>query len=164
MFKNGNIGTHWQTPILDPRFRKKRDTDYSKPPRGNAEVQSRAIPFTPSINPLYPICDVQKIKTWFEDPLQLLRCWDCFPNTGMSDEERFNTITRLVIVVAVLLLIVGIGHWWIFLILGIILILILWFTVIPTTLGSANGLCQKTENVEYLRCRRKKRKKRAFKN
>lgn len=94
--------------------------------------------------------DFDKIGQWFTDPSRILTSWDAFEHTSYDDEYRINTVTRLIIVAFVLLIVVGVREWWIVLIVGLFLILILWSTLIPSTQGSIHS--KKPPKIQYLRC------------
>ncbi len=66
-------------------------------------------------------------KFWIENPAVLLSSLDVFPNSDMSEEERLNAITRLIIVISVILLVMGYKEWLIFLIIGIVFVVIIYF-------------------------------------
>ena len=91
--------------------------------------------------------DLRKMEEWFKNPSQLLGRWDGFEDTSYSDESRMNTITRLIIVALVLLVIVGVSGWVPVLIVGFFLLLILWYTLIPSVHGAIR--CKKTPKVLY---------------
>jgi len=95
--------------------------------------------------------DFGKMGDWFINPSKILESWDSFGETSYDDEYRMNTVTRLVIVAFVLLIVVGVRNWIMVLIVGLFLILILWYTLIPSTQGSVR--CKKPPKIQYLRCR-----------
>jgi hypothetical protein len=95
----------------------------------------------PPVSP-YPSWTPEKLSQWIEDPTNLIRSWDAFPDTNSSakDEEEFNIISRLLIVLGVVIVILGAGRWMTLLILLGLVILILLLTVVPTILEAKNGL------------------------
>ena len=101
--------------------------------------------------------NLHKTRNWFTNPSDALGCWDSFSGTSFADESRMNTITRLIIVAFVLLIIVGVREWTIVLIVGLFLILILWYTLIPTVTGSIHT--KKAPKVQYLRCHASKHRR-----
>lgn len=62
---------------------------------------------------------------WLNDPAVLIRKLDVMPNQKMTNAERLNALTRLLLVVTVILFIAGYEHALTILILGVILILVL---------------------------------------
>jgi len=94
--------------------------------------------------------ELNKISEWFTNPSNALQSWDSFKDTYYDDEYRMNTVTRLIIVAFILLVIVGVRKWWIVLIVGLFLILILWCTLIPSVQGSTQS--KMVPKVQYLRC------------
>lgn len=77
---------------------------------------------------------------WLEDWRSLFNTYTLLPTYEMSEAERLNAITRLIIVIAIILAIMRVGSWILFLILGIILIIILWYIQKP--------------KIEHLKCER----------
>lgn len=71
-------------------------------------------------------------KIWIEDPSVLFRSLNVFPNADMTEEERFNAITRLIIVITILLFFLGYKQWLVFLIASIVVLLIVYFSKKPT--------------------------------
>jgi len=67
------------------------------------------------------------VKFWLEDYTELFRNITILPNGLMTEEERLNALTRLILVIAVLLLIFRIGSWLYFLLFGIVLVIILYY-------------------------------------
>lgn len=59
-------------------------------------------------------------KLWVDEPMQLVKHPTIIPNTKMSNEELINTVTRIILVVAVVLLILRYSKWWLFLIIGLV--------------------------------------------
>ena len=66
-------------------------------------------------------------KFWLEDPTWLIRSLQIFPREGMYEAQRLNALTRLVIVIAIILIFVPLASWIIFLISGLVLIVILYW-------------------------------------
>jgi len=102
--------------------------------------------------------DFDKMGNWIIDPSKFLETWDSFEETMYDDEYRMNTVTRSVIVVFTLLILAGVRNWIIVLIVGLFMILILWYTLIPSSQGSMD--CKKPHNpkIQYLRCQKPKSK------
>lgn len=92
-------------------------------------------------------------KCWIEDPTTLLRATSIIPTCQMNEAERINAITRLVIVIAVVLFFVPIASWWVFLILGIILVVILYL------ISRNKEIKNNKKIIEHFRCRKKPKAK-----
>jgi len=73
-------------------------------------------------------------KMWFNDPTVLLKSWTIIPNQEMTNAERLNTITRLLLVVVIGMIILGFDCWVSVLCIGLILIVIL-----KSTMGGEDG-------------------------
>jgi len=69
------------------------------------------------------------IKIWIEDPSVLFQTFDIIPNQDMTEAERLNAMTRVVIIITAIMFIIKFPLWWIFLIIGIITIIVLWYIV-----------------------------------
>nr|QBK92166.1 MAG: hypothetical protein LCPAC304_05130 [Pithovirus LCPAC304] len=90
--------------------------------------------FGPSASPHLAL-HIENCHSVFQDPWRFLKGWDCFQQPHFGEETRINTIARLIIVAFVLLVLVGNYERLGILALGgvFVLILVLWFTMIPTT-------------------------------
>lgn len=66
---------------------------------------------------------------WFEDPSVLFHSFDVVPNNNMTDAERLNAMTRIIIIIAAIMFIVKFPAWWIFLALGLIVVVVLWYII-----------------------------------
>lgn len=62
-------------------------------------------------------------RFWLEEPRDLLARFDIFPKSTDTWEQVLNSITRLVIVIAIILAICKWKHWLTFLVVGIILVI-----------------------------------------
>lgn len=89
-------------------------------------------------------------KFWLESPNSLYSKLSIFPHCGMTDCERLNAMTRLIVVIAVILFFIPLASWWLFLILGILLILGLYYI----------SRTPKPNIIENYRCRYRQRRKR----
>jgi hypothetical protein len=67
-------------------------------------------------------------KTWIDDPSTIFQNYALIPSYGMTEAERLNAITRLIIVITVILFFIPIASWWIFFLLGLGLVVILYLT------------------------------------
>lgn len=70
-------------------------------------------------------------KFWLEDVSCLFRNFNVLPNCDMGLGARLNALTWLVIVITLILLVFGVGNWWLFLLLGLGLVLLLYFAWRP---------------------------------
>lgn len=70
----------------------------------------------------------KKDKVWIEDPTQLAKDITIIPKSDMTHVQKFNTITRLVIVIFIVMFALKYKHSLNFLCLALIIILILYFT------------------------------------
>lgn len=84
--------------------------------------------------------DINAFESYFGDCGGVLGKWDCFQNSDDPEEMRYNTITRLVIVIFILLVVVGVREWLTSLIVGALLIVVLWFTTISTGYGGIDSV------------------------
>ena len=80
-------------------------------------------------------------KFWLQDWSVLFRNYTILPECGMQNAERLNAMTRLIFVIAIILAIIGVGSWLLFLILGLVLVVILWYS------------CERKSKIENYRCR-----------
>ena len=67
---------------------------------------------------------------WVEAPTDLFRSLTLIPTTSQTTEERFNTLTRLVIVISLVLCLFRIKWWFAFLIVGILLLAIIYYNTV----------------------------------
>ena len=65
-------------------------------------------------------------KFWLEEPSQLLASVTLLPSPDDSWEEKLNVVTRLVIVLAIILALLGWKHWFTFLVVAIIVIIMIY--------------------------------------
>ncbi len=75
-------------------------------------------------------------KCWLEEPSSLLQDTTLIPRPGMTNAERLNSLTRLILAIAVILFFFPIGSWWIFLIFGIGLIVFLYYSMRSSKLNN----------------------------
>jgi hypothetical protein len=64
---------------------------------------------------------------WLEDSSALFETFDIIPNADMNDMERLNAMTRAIIIISAIMFVVKFPAWWVFLVFGIIVVIILWF-------------------------------------
>lgn len=84
-----------------------------------------------------PIC------FWTDDPAVLFQTFEIIPNSSMSEAERLNAMTRVIIIISAIMFLMKFDGWWTFLLLGIIVVIILWNIIKP------NG--QSYKSNEFLR-------------
>lgn len=65
-------------------------------------------------------------KFWIEDPTVLLRNFAIIPNAQMTEAERFNAMTRLILIIALILFFIPVASWLVFLLCGVILLAVLY--------------------------------------
>ena len=69
--------------------------------------------------------DLDSTEVWTKDPNSILKNFAIIPSSGMSKCEQVNTITRLVIVIAIIMIIIDFKDWYIFLVIAIIIVAIM---------------------------------------
>lgn len=67
------------------------------------------------------------INFWLEDPTVLFQVTDIIPNNNMTNIERLNAMTRVIIIIAAIMFVVKFPLWWMFLVIGVITVIILWY-------------------------------------
>jgi len=95
------------------------------------------------------------IKFWIEDPSTLFQTFDIIPNQDMTDAERLNAMTRVIILLTAIMFVVKFPLWWMFLTIGIITVIILWYIVRERDTFYSDYIHRRTE---YLRRPVNKRK------
>lgn len=108
-------------------------------------------------NPIPRIYDKNQVKSsiytpvkfWFEDPSSLFQTFEIIPNREMTDAERLNAMTRVIIIITAIMFVVKFPLWWMFLVIGIIAVIVLWYII--------NGRYDNYQRrqIEYLRRPRK---------
>lgn len=88
-------------------------------------------------------------KVWLEDPSSIVKDLRIIPNRTMDDTTLLNVLTRLIIIMALILFVLGFRDWWLFLIAGLILICLMWFFT-----GKIDD-SETDRRIEYYRCKRK---------
>lgn len=80
--------------------------------------------------------DINKFKSryiqpmfWIEDPSALFQTFDVIPDMNMTDAERLNAMTRVIIIITVIMFLFKFQAWWLFLCLGLIVVIIIWYIV-----------------------------------
>lgn len=68
------------------------------------------------------------VKIWIQDPSILFTDLVFFPTADMNREQKFNALTRLAIIIAIIMYAMDYKHWLNFLLISVIIILILYFT------------------------------------
>jgi hypothetical protein len=67
------------------------------------------------------------IGFWFEDMSSLFKTIDIIPNETMTDAERLNAMTRVVILISAIMFILKVPIWWFFLSMGLLVTVVLWY-------------------------------------
>jgi len=77
---------------------------------------------------------------WLLQPRSLWNDWRILPHQGMEEVELYNVMTRLVLVLALLLFVLGFVHWWLFLFLGLVLVIAIWWCRCWTSSNNVHSL------------------------
>lgn len=64
---------------------------------------------------------------WIENPKVLFYTFELMPNSDMTDVERLNAMTRIIIVIAAIMFLFKFPVWWLFLSLGLMVVIIFWY-------------------------------------
>jgi len=117
-------------------------------------IQAQMVAGTNKISPANDIIKEKNIsdgKTggdfWFEEPLVLFQTLDIIPNENMSDGERLNAMTRVIILISAIMFAIKFPAWWIFLTLGITVVIIMWYIIKDREQTYINNILRR----EYLR-------------
>lgn len=95
-------------------------------------------------------------RFWLEDPRELISSSQLIPNGGMTEIERLNSLSRLVIVTALVLLFFSSAIWLYVLIIGLLLIAIQWYTTIKKIdLSVAHYQCEVKSSNPNLNLKRR---------
>jgi len=73
--------------------------------------------------------EFQHDKFWVENPSVLFQTFDMSSTAEMTDAERLNAMTRIIIIIAAIMFVIKFPGWWMFLTLGIIIVIILWYII-----------------------------------
>jgi len=68
-------------------------------------------------------------KIWIEDPTVLFQTLDIMPDANMTNAERLNAMTRVIIIITAIMFILKFPVWWLFLGLGLIVVIIIWYII-----------------------------------
>lgn len=90
-------------------------------------------------------------KFWFEDPSALFQTFDITPNVNMTDAERLNAMTRVIIIIAAVMFLVKFPAWWLFLCLGLIVVIVFWYIIKGREQTYNEHLKSMARRREYLR-------------
>ena len=66
---------------------------------------------------------------WVEDPKTLFQSFDIIPQDDMNNAERLNAMTRIIIIITAMMFVIRFSLWWLFLVIGLIVVIILWYMV-----------------------------------
>ena len=69
------------------------------------------------------------IPFWIEDPKVLFNTFELIPNGKMTDAERLNAMTRVIIIIAAIMFLFKFPVWWLFLSLGLMVVIIFWYII-----------------------------------
>lgn len=69
------------------------------------------------------------VKFWIEDPSILFQTFEIIPHDDMSISERLNAMSRVIIIIALGLFMLKFEGWWILLLLGLMIIIIIWYVL-----------------------------------
>jgi hypothetical protein len=83
-------------------------------------------------------------KFWLEDPSALFQQLTIIPNCGMTEAERLNAMTRLILVITLILYLLHFGSWLLFLILGLLLVIFLYY------------INKRSGRIDHYRCYRRR--------
>lgn len=77
---------------------------------------------------------------WIDDPTILFRRPRIIPNMNMTEYERLNAITSLIIIITIILWILKLGSWIIFLIFGFSLVIMLYIFSTANSMRYTNNM------------------------
>lgn len=63
---------------------------------------------------------------WVDQPNVLFKTLHIFPTEDMTDAQRLNTITRVVIIISLIMYLIKFPLWWLFLFLSLFTIITIW--------------------------------------
>lgn len=66
-------------------------------------------------------------KFWIYDPSVIFQTLEIVPSDDMNNDEKFNAMTRIIIVITIILYLMKFSFWWLFLVLSLIVIIVLFF-------------------------------------
>lgn len=110
-----------------PRSHKYLDQDHPLVPP-NSIVQT-SIPHKPPDQHTVTHSIQHNTKFWIEDPTILFNNFEIIPTSDMSNIRRFNAMTRIIIIIAAIMFVMGFPAWYLFLGIALILVIILWFVI-----------------------------------
>lgn len=76
---------------------------------------------------------------WINDPRALFSSTDLVSRDNMTNAERLNALTRVIVIISIIMFLVRFPLWWLFLLIGLIFVIILFY------------MEQRYWNKEYLR-------------
>lgn len=91
------------------------------------------------------------VKFWIEDPVSLFQTFDIVPNPEMTDAERLNAMTRVIIVITAIMFVLKFPIWWLFLGIGLIVVIIMWYIIKERERVYAKNARASDRRREYLR-------------
>jgi hypothetical protein len=102
-------------------------------------------------NKLNPRFVYTPVNFWFEDPSSLFQNFDIIPHIDMTEAERFNSMTRVIIIISAVMFALKFPFWWLFLTLGLIVVIILWYIIRVRENEYSNHIREQSFSREYLR-------------
>jgi hypothetical protein len=81
--------------------------------------------------------NTNKEQIWIQNPFALFMSISILPSHEMSFEARCNTITRLVLLLTLILWLIGFRYWYVFLIAGLFMVILLYLMHRPSIVDSA---------------------------
>lgn len=87
-------------------------------------------------------------KFWVEDPCILFTDMALFPTKNMTKAEKLNALTRLVIIIAIIMYVMKYEHWFTFLVISVIVIIVLNYSSRPENFEKKEISSDEDKNVE----------------
>ena len=98
-------------------------------------------------------------KFWVQDPTILFRNFAIVPNARMTEAERFNAMTRLILIIALILFFIPVASWLVFLLCGAILLAVLYSATRSSKIENYRyEIHPKTHPPREESCQKKRRK------
>lgn len=65
-------------------------------------------------------------RFWLEDPSTLIKSFHLLPDERAGRIERLNSLSLLIIIISLVLFLLKVRYWWVFLIGGLLVTIVLW--------------------------------------
>lgn len=85
---------------------------------------------------------------WAKDPCVLFQNFAIFPTPDMTKNEKLNALTRLAIMVSIIMYFMEYQHWFIFLVLSLLVIVILAYASDPETFATKSMISENSASVD----------------